>query len=316
MLKSSVLFSCASAVAAVGDGYWCVTKHPSDLSALPGKLVSFRGDYRDFSLFVETTKGGLSECDEFKPHIIGDDGMWVIEEPNVEIADKTKDSLRAAGLPIYYDAGASFIVGGGTDVPTVSGLDGCGADEDTSFIPVPSHTISPPLLSIDRVNEWKHSGQVKDPFVESGVAAVSEASLIKSVQSLQEFYTRNSYSETINQAKDFIAAQLTNMGYHVDFMEFRSDMSANIIATLPGAEYDEWVVAGAHYDSRSTNSSSGVKYMQFNSIQYIIYFFCLLTGTMRAPGADDNGSGTSAMLEIASIIKNMHDTTPFKRGNA
>ena len=35
-------------------------------------------------------------------------------------------------------------------------------------------------------------------------------------------------------------------------------------------------------------------------------------GTMRAPGADDNGSGTAAMLELASIIKNLE--TPTKRG--
>lgn len=33
---------------------------------------------------------------------------------------------------------------------------------------------------------------------------------------------------------------------------------------------------------------------------------------MRAPGADDNGSGTAAMLELASIIKNLE--TPTKRG--
>ena len=33
---------------------------------------------------------------------------------------------------------------------------------------------------------------------------------------------------------------------------------------------------------------------------------------MRAPGADDNGSGTSAMLEIASVIKSME--VQFKRG--
>lgn len=47
----------------------------------------------------------------------------------------------------------------------------------------------------------------------------------------------------------------------------------------------------------------------------LLCVMCLLSSeTMRAPGADDNGSGTSAMLEIASIIKNMHADTPFKRG--
>ena len=38
---------------------------------------------------------------------------------------------------------------------------------------------------------------------------------------------------------------------------------------------------GAHYDSRSENSTSK---------------------TNRAPGADDNGSGTAAMLELAKIV--------------
>lgn len=263
MNKLTIFATCVTASLSAGsevaadNGFWCASKLTSDeVSSSTGKLVSFRGEFRDFSLFVENTKDTISGCDVFKSHIIGDDGLWVIEEPSKAIADETKSKLTAAGLPIYFDAGASFIVGGGTEVPNISGLDGCGADEDTSFIPVPSHSVRPPLLSAERVAEWSASIQTENPVVAGAVAAVSESALIKTVQSLQEFHTRNSYSETIHQAQEFISQELIAMGFDVEYMQFRSDMSANIIATLPG-DYDEWVVAGAHYDSRATNSTSG-----------------------------------------------------------
>ena len=55
------------------------------------------------------------------------------------------------------------------------------------------------------------------------------------------------------------------------------------MAEIRGAEEpDTIVVVGAHYDSRSTMSTSP---------------------TQRAPGADDNGSGSSALLEFARIIQ-------------
>ena len=57
-----------------------------------------------------------------------------------------------------------------------------------------------------------------------------------------------------------------------------------MIAELPGTEVGDnlpIVVIGAHYDSRSTDRVSP---------------------TQRAPGADDNGSGSAALVEMARII--------------
>lgn len=234
----------------------------------------------------------MDACAVFKPHQALSDGLWVIEEPSAEKLQETKSKLAAAGLPVYYESGFSIIVGGAQEVPDVSGLDGCGASEDTSIIPVPSHSISIPQLSAEMRVQWAQGAAETNPDVAGGVAAVSEKSLIESVKALQAYNTRNSYSETIYEAQAYITTRLEEMGFSVELQSFRPDMAPNVIATwpMPGAP-TEWIVAGAHYDSRSENSSSTKD---------------------RAPGADDNGSGTSCMLELASVM-NMTDF-PAKRG--
>ena len=69
--------------------------------------------------------------------------------------------------------------------------------------------------------------------------------------------------------------------------------SPNIVASWNKKGSDEWIVAGAHYDSRSEDSTSK---------------------TNRAPGADDNGSGTSAMLELARIVNSTSNNFELERG--
>src|SRR3954451_15114684 len=58
----------------------------------------------------------------------------------------------------------------------------------------------------------------------------------------------------------------------------------NVVATLKGtdpASADRVYVVGAHYDSRVTD---------------------VLNATADAPGANDDGSGTSAVLELARVL--------------
>lgn len=97
--------------------------------------------------------------------------------------------------------------------------------------------------------------------------------------------TRNSYSvgQGVQLAADFIQGQYNSSGLIVTQETFRTDMGPNVIALLPGAiEPNTYVVIGAHYDSRGPQSTSP---------------------TQRAPGANDDGSGTGALLQIAKIIK-------------
>ena len=262
---------------------WCVKEQTeSNNFWMNNPLISFRGRYRDFSLFVEKNSTTMNNCLTFTNHLIGNDGIWVIEEPSAEAIEITKNSLKKAGLPIYYQQGYSLIVGGGSEVPNVTGLDGCGADEDTSFIPVPGQSVQVVELNPSILKDWKTKQSTLNPIVELGVAAVSESNLVASVDYLQNYFTRNSYSETIYEVENYLAKRLSDLGYQVELFPFRSDMAPNVIATWPSdTPIDEWIITGAHYDSRNTNSSSG---------------------TTRAPGADDNGSGSAAMLELATII--------------
>jgi Zn-dependent M28 family amino/carboxypeptidase len=78
-------------------------------------------------------------------------------------------------------------------------------------------------------------------------------------------------------ARDYIAGQLESSGYRVEFQTYQlaGDIFANIVVTRPGATYpEEIIVVGAHYDA-----------------------------VIGAPGANDNGSGVAALLELADRFK-------------
>lgn len=75
---------------------------------------------------------------------------------------------------------------------------------------------------------------------------------------------------------------MNSLGMEATLSEFRSDMGPNVVAVLPGKNPALPVlVVGAHYDSRGRSSSSP---------------------TERAPGANDDGSGSSLLLELATVI--------------
>jgi len=79
-------------------------------------------------------------------------------------------------------------------------------------------------------------------------------------------------------AFQFMKAKLIHYGYLVDSMPF-SSLGKNLLATKPGSQYPKrYVLLGAHYDSYPPAALS--------------------------PGADDNASGTAAVLEAARVFSN------------
>jgi len=74
----------------------------------------------------------------------------------------------------------------------------------------------------------------------------------------------------------------TNYGFTVTTFSWDPAHAPVVIAEKRGTTRpEEIVIVGAHYDSRSTD---------------------LYSKTQRAPGADDNGSGTANLLEFARLI--------------
>lgn len=129
------------------------------------------------------------------------------------------------------------------------------------------------------------------------VRGVSQQNLVGYVQTLEGFYTRNTFSATdqegrgIGAARRWIFNEFIRVGNGrllVEADEFPYNAGGittnqqNILATLPGTDPNAGtIVLSAHYDSRSYDPNDGSSF---------------------APGANDNGSGVAVLLETARLL--------------
>ncbi|KAI0632797.1 Zn-dependent exopeptidase [Trametes polyzona] len=91
--------------------------------------------------------------------------------------------------------------------------------------------------------------------------------------------TRHSFSADAPRAAEWLKSQFEETGARCELKHFQDGFAPNVICKLPGAEETtETLVLGAHYDDRGS------------------------FGEVRAPGANDDGSGTGALLGIARAI--------------
>lgn len=122
-------------------------------------------------------------------------------------------------------------------------------------------------------------------FVQALVNNISRDRVKENLTKLAAFPTRNSTSAGFSQALTFAQKQLKEMGYQtrLQTVPVNGDKSRNLIADKSGEGSGERkvVIATAHLDS--INLQGGP--------------------TAPAPGADDNGSGSAGLLEIAHALK-------------
>jgi len=142
---------------------------------------------------------------------------------------------------------------------------------------VPREPWKPRRLSSSYVNIT-----AVDPYIEGLLRLVSGDQIMARVVELSNIHTRQSQSTGARDAQNLLATAFRSYGFSVTTHAWRTGYADNVIAELRGTQTpNEIVVIGAHYDSRGPNSGST---------------------TARAPGADDNGSGTATNLELARII--------------
>ncbi|MEW6049939.1 MAG: M28 family peptidase [Candidatus Zixiibacteriota bacterium] len=137
-------------------------------------------------------------------------------------------------------------------------------------------------------DEWR------DGFPSDSLALrVSQDSLYAFDSRLQAFYTRFFRTDSAFKARDWLVQKFQGWGYTqvttqpVWVGEYWGTpcncWSDNVMTIKPGwAEPEKIIVIGAHYDS----------YSQYDEM-------------VHAPGADDNASGTSVVLEMARILKDI-----------
>ena len=127
------------------------------------------------------------------------------------------------------------------------------------------------------------SFQPNDSTIYQIVSAVNPDSIRYTIQSLQNFQTRFLLASTRDSVAGWIKAQFLRWGYTdvvIDSFDYNGTWQKNVIATLPGIyNPDKINIVGGHHDSYSSGNPM-----------------------VLAPGADDNASGTSAVLEIARVL--------------
>ncbi|MDO5341194.1 MAG: M28 family peptidase [Bacteroidia bacterium] len=123
----------------------------------------------------------------------------------------------------------------------------------------------------------------ENPIIREMMNQVNMDSLEATVQFLQDYGERKFNGTHIAQARDWVEAKMLSYGLETEVQEFHvsswmgSATCHNLIGIQRGTLYpDIYVVCGSHYDSFS------------------YYGLC--------PGADDNATGTAAVLESARIL--------------
>ncbi|WP_458744470.1 M28 family metallopeptidase [Candidatus Nitrosocosmicus sp. T] len=127
------------------------------------------------------------------------------------------------------------------------------------------------------------------PSIQSILEEVSTERLKQYLNSLSNFHTRHSKSPLLNEAGDWIMNELRGFGYKDTFYHFfKSTIDneefelRNIVCKKDGID-KKLILVCAHYDCIMERNEDSVS---------------------RAPGANDNGSGVSAIIEMARVLAN------------
>ena len=114
------------------------------------------------------------------------------------------------------------------------------------------------------------------------ITLVSDSSVAANVRGLESFGTRHAMQANREEIISWIRQKFLDAGITdvvVDSFQYASTWQKNIIATIPGTSAAQLeILVGGHYDSQSSIPS-------------------------MAPGADDNASGTSAVIEMARVLR-------------
>lgn len=132
--------------------------------------------------------------------------------------------------------------------------------------------------------------QGAQPDLKSMLSQIDSARLRATVERLSAFHTRNTLSEGLNEAAAWLAAEYRKIpGVEVELMEYtlprgrrvpEDKQVVQVVARLRG-EDDAIVLVGGHLDSLNLQADA-------------------VSG--RAPGANDDASGTALALELARVM--------------
>jgi hypothetical protein len=200
----------------------------------------------------------------------------------VEVAPARLDAFLRANLCVQYldrSRLAPAQVGGGS-VPAHSGAGRVPAHGETEQDAGTPGGAGAALLTVDPAAKADYLDQIDQESFDRLIREIS-GDLPFWHQGGPTTVSTRYYSTADNDVvTDYLAQTLAGWGYTVELDAFTAwgQTCRNVVATLPGTTApDEIVVVGGHFDSTSPDP-----------------------GTL-APGAEDNASGTSLVMELARV---------------
>ncbi|HEX8090724.1 MAG TPA: M28 family metallopeptidase [Blastocatellia bacterium] len=171
------------------------------------------------------------------------------------------------------------------------------------------HPVADPAARSEnrQARSQNKTGAALNPQIQRIVREISSSNIEAIIRKLVSFHTRHTLSETesdargIGAARRWIKSEFERYGresggrLQVEFDEFtqqptqripKATQIINVVATLPGRQpesKDRIYVVSGHYDSCVCNKD-------------------VLDATSFAPGANDDASGTAAVMEMARVM--------------
>ncbi len=149
------------------------------------------------------------------------------------------------------------------------------------------HGVEPNEVLAQRYRPDPARAAPPDPAILPVVEAIDSQRWFNDLAQLSN-WDRSSYGTTgLFAARDWIGARFADLGLAVAMQDFTMPgpggtiTRQNVVGTWTGTTWpDEWIVIGAHYDSRNGSGSS----------------------VSPTPGAEDNASGCAGVIELARAV--------------
>ncbi|KNC46750.1 peptidase M28 [Thecamonas trahens ATCC 50062] len=212
--------------------------------------------------------------------------LVVVSAPSVDVAHLVRNQVESE--PVYaYGSGLVFDVA----LTDVAKLQASVAQASLETVAVPM-APEPMMFGVngtarlEEVLARVETMSAPDAAIAKLGAQISPAHMRQTLDYLtgktSTLTTRQSGSEDAVKVSDWIEVQLEGLGLEIerDNKSWKG-YSDDIYGTLPGLHNETYILIGAHYDSCGQNTSST---------------------TDPAPGANSNGSGVAALLEMARVL--------------
>ena len=190
------------------------------------------------------------------------------------VRDKRPAAARLGYFPLYETAG--------WQLAWVEDADDLAAHPDVMLTPAnESRTV---VFALDGKKVEP------DPLIEELLGQIDANSYTELLTELTTFPTRYACTQSYLDAKDAVAAHFTELGLEVEQLQFNNHcylcegaQGIDVIGKKVGSvRPDDWYMVGAHLDSISQNPC------------------------VNAPGANDNGSGSAAVMELARLFADVN----------